>query len=208
MAAVQDIDRGWKRIQKELKSLDKSFTKVGLPEEATPAPTERRMSAPAAARHKTATAVAAFSAMRQMRRAGANRTRTRKAGKQAAAFVGSKASSRTISELVLIGVVNEFGSKVKHIPSRPAFRRAFDKNRKRINDLKQVILGKIFTGDLTARQGLGLVGEYLTNATKKEITDLKSPPNAPVTIKRKGSSNPLIDTGQMRASVTHVEVMG
>jgi len=41
----------------------------------------------------------------------------------------------------------------------------------------------------------GIVQEYMTN--------LKSPANAPSTIKRKGSANPLIDTGQQRQSVTY-----
>ena len=35
-----------------------------------------------------------------------------------------------------------------------------------------------------------------------EITSLSSPPNSPVTIKLKGSSKPLIDTGEMRAAIT------
>ena len=34
------------------------------------------------------------------------------------------------------------------------------------------------------------------------LTDLKTPPLAESTIRRKGSSNPLIDTGQLRSSIT------
>ncbi|MFN3506212.1 MAG: hypothetical protein ACK4ZU_01965 [Allorhizobium sp.] len=36
---------------------------------------------------------------------------------------------------------------------------------------------------------------------QEEITSLQSPPNAPSTIAQKGSSNPLIETGELRASV-------
>jgi hypothetical protein len=36
-----------------------------------------------------------------------------------------------------------------------------------------------------------------------EITVLRHPPNAPATIRAKGSSKPLIDTGEMRQSVTY-----
>ena len=39
------------------------------------------------------------------------------------------------------------------------------------------------------------------NAIAREITNLKEPPNAESTILKKGSSNPLIDTGDMRKSV-------
>lgn len=46
------------------------------------------------------------------------------------------------------------------------------------------------------------VGILAAGATQQYITDLKTPPNAPYTIAKKGSDNPLIDTGRMRASVT------
>ena len=36
----------------------------------------------------------------------------------------------------------------------------------------------------------------------ESITQLDTPPNTPKTIARKGSSNPLIDTGFLRANVT------
>jgi hypothetical protein len=39
------------------------------------------------------------------------------------------------------------------------------------------------------------------NDVRKAIRDLDSPPNAESTIKAKGSSNPLIDTGQMINSI-------
>lgn len=47
------------------------------------------------------------------------------------------------------------------------------------------------------------VGAIAAGATQQYITDLRDPPNAPYTIKKKGSDNPLIDTGSMRSSVTY-----
>lgn len=47
------------------------------------------------------------------------------------------------------------------------------------------------------------VGAIAAGATQQYMTDLKDPPNAPYTIEQKGSSNPLIDTGALRASVTY-----
>jgi len=41
-------------------------------------------------------------------------------------------------------------------------------------------------------------------AIQQAIVDLSDPPNAPSTIEAKGSSNPLIDTGHMKNSVTYV----
>lgn len=48
-------------------------------------------------------------------------------------------------------------------------------------------------------------GAFLEGAIKETITKGRSewPPLKPETIKRKGSSKPLIDTGKLRASITH-----
>mgnify|MGYP000737125208 CR=1 FL=1 len=47
----------------------------------------------------------------------------------------------------------------------------------------------------------------MEKATRKKVIDIKQPPNHPVTIARKKSDNPLINTGQMVNSLTHVEVI-
>lgn len=47
------------------------------------------------------------------------------------------------------------------------------------------------------------VGAIAAGATQQYITDLRDPPNALYTIEKKGSDNPLIDTGSMRSSVTY-----
>lgn len=55
----------------------------------------------------------------------------------------------------------------------------------------------------TPEQALNKVGVVAVGKVKKYMTDLKSPPNAKSTIKKKGSANPLIDSGAMRASVDY-----
>lgn len=56
---------------------------------------------------------------------------------------------------------------------------------------------------LTLDQINDQVGAVAAGEVKKYMTDLKSPPNARSTIRQKGSSNPLIDSGAMRAAVTY-----
>ena len=46
------------------------------------------------------------------------------------------------------------------------------------------------------------LGEIARGDIVKSITKLNTPPNAQRTIEQKGSSNPLIDTGFLRANVT------
>lgn len=52
-------------------------------------------------------------------------------------------------------------------------------------------------------QILEAVGVVAAAAVKVYMTDLKTPPNAASTIRKKGSNNPLIDEGHLRSSVTH-----
>lgn len=50
---------------------------------------------------------------------------------------------------------------------------------------------------------LEIVGQIAVGKVQQYMTDLQSPANAPSTIAKKGSSNPLIDTGALRQSVTY-----
>lgn len=50
---------------------------------------------------------------------------------------------------------------------------------------------------------LNQLGVVAQGAVQKYMVELKTPPNAPSTIRKKGSSNPLIDTGALRQSVTY-----
>lgn len=59
------------------------------------------------------------------------------------------------------------------------------------------------TAGKTPDQILELLGVIAVGKTQKYMTDLQDPPNAPSTIAKKGSSNPLIHNGEMRQSVTY-----
>lgn len=61
---------------------------------------------------------------------------------------------------------------------------------------------------LSMDQILEMVGLVAAGAVKVYMTELKTPPNAASTIRKKKSSNPLIDTGAMRQSVTHKVSIG
>ena len=98
-----------------------------------------------------------------------------------------------------IANANEFGTA--SIPERPFMRRAI---RNSEEDVRELIAGNIDT--VAGKPDLALaerLGETVRSAVVREITDLRDPPNSPKTIEAKGSSNPLIDTGFMRASVKH-----
>lgn len=91
----------------------------------------------------------------------------------------------------------EFGTL--KIPMRPFFRNAIQKNIKKW----YATLQNAIKQDNTANKAFSVVGELARADIIQSITELRSPPNAPATTKQKGSSNPLINTGLMRRSVTY-----
>ena len=88
---------------------------------------------------------------------------------------------------------NHFGTE--DIPARPFLQ--FDQNAA----AKLVRKAIVSDGDTVAKIKVGLTGMIQEN-----IRELKRPANADSTIKKKGSSNPLIDTGAMRQAVNTIEV--
>lgn len=92
---------------------------------------------------------------------------------------------------------NEFGTL--NIPMRPFFRNAIQKNIKKWYATLQNAINQ----NATPNKALSIVGEVARADIIQSITDLRTPPNAESTIKQKKSTNPLIDTGLMRRSVTY-----
>lgn len=99
-----------------------------------------------------------------------------------------------------IGFAHEFGTAT--IPERSFIRATTKEKRKEIVKLQTKLLKKIQSGEISTEKALGLLGAFVAGLISKKIVDIKAPPNAPETIKRKGSSNPLVDTGQLKNSIT------
>lgn len=89
------------------------------------------------------------------------------------------------------------------IPARPFLLNAVRSNRNKYLDVMKTSAKAIIRGTVSTRVALGRLGVLGQQDVMQEITDLRSPPNSPVTIRLKGSSNPLIDTGEMRSKVTY-----
>lgn len=118
-----------------------------------------------------------------------------------------KDTINTMSELVRVGAVHEFGAPNKNIPERSFMRAGFDKSRKELLDMSLKLYDKILAGTMSTKFTLQLLGLKHVDQIKSFITDLRRPVNAPSTIRQKGSSNPLIDSAQMRNSIQHEVVV-
>lgn len=104
-------------------------------------------------------------------------------------------------DVVNRAIWNHYGT-TRGIPARPFLLNAVRKNRRKYLDALKTSGAKILRGETTLEQTLSKLGILAQGDVKQAITDLRTPPNAPSTIRAKGSSNPLIDTGEMRSKVT------
>lgn len=97
---------------------------------------------------------------------------------------------------------NEFGKG--RIPERSFIRSAFDEQQAKLNVLKNRLLNGVIDGKLSPERAAGLLGQQHEKDIKDKIRSITTPPLSKVTIARKKSSKPLIDTGQMLNSVRYV----
>lgn len=187
---VHDVDRGWKAIQQSIKEVKGGiYAKVGILE----AKTERKADQSGA---ETGAIAGALSP-----------------GKASAARVGgalgrAKESADTRLTNAEIGLIQEFGTDDGSIPPRSFLRDVFDGNREVYVRHLVELLKKVFAGEITYEQALNIVALEHERDVKRYFTEAMFPPNAASTVRAKGSSRPLIDTGQLRASITHAIVGG
>lgn len=122
--------------------------------------------------------------------------------------------------MLVIAAANEFGAKIPKrqarfgnlddenpggwviIPERSYLRAWFDENVDALQATMERLIGQVVEGKISGRAALETIGGYVVTHIQAYMVDLKTPPNAPSTIARKGSSNPLIDTGQLKDAIT------
>lgn len=107
------------------------------------------------------------------------------------------------SGIINRAIFNEFGTS-RGVPERPFFRNAMKENKSAYKSLMRFEAKKIMQGQSDMRRALERLGLVAQGHIQQSIVGMRSPANSPVTVAAKGSSNPLIDTGEMRQSVTYV----
>lgn len=104
-----------------------------------------------------------------------------------------------------IAYLNEYGfqdpEKGINIPERPFMRMTIAREKANWFKMAADIAKKQYKGAERVEMGLRRMGLRMVQNHKKTIRDGVPPPNAPFTIAKKGSSKPLIDTGQMINSI-------
>lgn len=100
-----------------------------------------------------------------------------------------------------IGAVHEFGTRDGRIPERSWLRRNHDENIDGYNRALDALYSRVLDGRARLLGGLMAFAQRVAGDIRRTITDVELPILAESTVEKKGSSNPLIDTGAMRNSV-------
>lgn len=135
------------------------------------------------------------------------------------------------SHLLMIARVHEFGMEIEvtermrgylhsqglhlradtekiTIPERSFMRSSWDQSQAELQELILRLLPAVLAGRLAPRYFYERIGIWLVARIQNQIREISDPPNHPFTVQRKGSSNPLVDTGRLIQSITYRVVNG
>jgi hypothetical protein len=116
-------------------------------------------------------------------------------------FQHGKATEEDGTDVCDVAAWNELGTV--NMPSRPFLRKSVDENEGKINSFLQSKMKDLVRG-VSAEQVLKEIGIFQKDLIQEKITEGSFAPNAESTVRQKGSSKPLIDSGRMRQSVNYV----
>lgn len=102
-----------------------------------------------------------------------------------------------------LGAIHEFGAPKKNIPERSFMRSSASEEANNLGRLAKIQISECLRGETSAHDAFATVGVYLQGKIVDKITDGDFEPNTEATVKRKKSSKPLIDTGQLRGAITY-----
>lgn len=131
------------------------------------------------------------------------------------------------SDLVMIARVHEYGCEIPvtpkmrawfaangyplrkettviRIPERSFLRSGYDENIDTISKKIEEMVPDVIAADVDPKEFMDAIGMEFAGLIQKKMRDLKDPPNSQMTIERKGSDNPLIDTGRLVGSIRHI----
>lgn len=86
---------------------------------------------------------------------------------------------------------------VIRIPERSFLRSGHDQEIDGVMNKAGKAVGQVIGGQMSEQQFFDMIGEMLATKIKTFARDLSSPGNHSFTVEQKGSSNPLVDTGNM-----------
>ena len=114
-------------------------------------------------------------------------------------FADAKYQDADQTSVAAIAAINEFGRG--HVPERPFFRRSIAELEAALpKELRGLVDPETMT---ISASDAAKIGSFAADIIRGQIRAMQDPPNAPATIKRKGSDSPLQDTDKMLDSVDY-----
>lgn len=104
--------------------------------------------------------------------------------------------------LLEVAAIHEFGAPAAGIPQRSFIRAGVDTQLAEIQRVQRALAGQTIRGAITLDVALDRLGAKVSALLQNRIAAGIDPPNSAATIARKGSSKPLVDTGQLKAAIT------
>ncbi|AMG45522.1 hypothetical protein AL520_14515 [Achromobacter xylosoxidans] len=110
------------------------------------------------------------------------------------------------ADLLDIAIHNEFGTE--HIPARPFVRDFAEKNGDVLGQAMDRMAAAVQDGNMPVDTALDQLGTFAEKHQKAHVQQSKkwAEPNAPATVKKKGSDVPLIDDGLMVGAIRYEKV--
>jgi len=103
-----------------------------------------------------------------------------------------------------LAFIHEFGSPARNIPARPFFFPGLRNARPRLAAIAKAYALRVSAGERGAiKAGLEALGNEAVVSIRRKLLRGPFVPLKPETIRRKGSSKPLVDTGEMLASIEY-----
>lgn len=124
------------------------------------------------------------------------------AAKDPAKDKNGKAGKPPKYTLLEVAAVHEFGAPAANIPQRSFIRAPIDAHAEDIKRLQGVLLGHVVEGKITVAAALDMLGAKIASYCQEAIDDGIEPALADETVRRKGSSKPLVNTGQLKSAIT------
>ena len=116
-------------------------------------------------------------------------------------FNGNEGGYENGATVAEVAAYNEFGSSSK--PARPFMKQSFENHESELQSGCDEVNAALSQGK-TAEAALDRLGLLCKGLVQEEIVNGGFAPNAPATIRAKGSAQPLIDSSHMRQSVNYV----
>ena len=118
-------------------------------------------------------------------------TRTGKRGRQI----------QQAATLAQVAAAHEFGTD--KIPQRSFIRATVDLKASEIRAQQESLAAQVIAGKITPEVAMERLGIFTQGLIQARIAEGIDPPLKPATVARKGSSKQLVDSGQLRSSITY-----